>query len=36
MRGIRLYVEKENARAQSTYLSLRMDMTHYLLMEEEF
>ncbi|MFK8030365.1 MAG: GNAT family N-acetyltransferase [Gammaproteobacteria bacterium] len=34
--GIRLYVEKENTRAQATYLSLGMDMTHYLLMEEEF
>lgn len=34
--GIRLYVEKENARAQSTYLSLGMDMTHYLLMEDVF
>lgn len=34
--GIRLYVEKENTRAQSTYLSLNMDMTHYLLMEDIF
>ncbi len=34
--GIRLYVEKENTRAQSTYLSLDMDMTHYLLMEDVF
>ncbi len=34
--GIRLYVEKDNARAQSTYLSLGMDRTHYLMMEEIF
>lgn len=34
--GIRLYVEKDNLRAQQTYLSLGMDMTHYLIMEEEF
>lgn len=34
--GIRLYVEKDNERAQKTYLNLGMDVTHYLLMEEEF
>ncbi len=33
--GIRLYVENENRRAQSTYLSLGMDKTHYFIMEEE-
>ena len=35
-RGLRLYVERENSRAQSTYQSLGMDLTHYLVMEEMF
>jgi ribosomal protein S18 acetylase RimI-like enzyme len=34
--GIRLYVERDNAAAQATYLSLGMDETHYRLFEEEF
>lgn len=34
--GIRLYVEKDNVRAQQTYLALGMDMTHYQIMEVEF
>ncbi|MCB1644431.1 MAG: GNAT family N-acetyltransferase [Pseudomonadales bacterium] len=34
--GIRLYVEKENERARSTYLALGMSMTHYDLLEVEF
>jgi len=32
--GLRLYVERENLRAQNTYKSLGMDLTHYLVMEE--
>ena len=35
-RGLRLYVERENHRAQNTYKSLGMDLTHYLVMEEMF
>ena len=34
--GIRLYVERENTVAQSTYQALGMDETHYRLFEEEF
>ncbi len=34
--GIRLYVEKENVNALSTYVNLGMTETHYRLMEEEF
>ncbi|MEM7082641.1 MAG: GNAT family N-acetyltransferase [Pseudomonadota bacterium] len=34
--GIRLYVEKDNTRAQSTYTALGMATTPYLIMEEEF
>jgi len=34
--GIRLYVEKDNARAQRTYEKLGMIETEYRLMEEEF
>ncbi|MBX2867035.1 MAG: GNAT family N-acetyltransferase [Acidiferrobacterales bacterium] len=32
--GYRLYVEKENGAAQSTYASLGMHQTHYLMFEE--
>jgi ribosomal protein S18 acetylase RimI-like enzyme len=32
--GFRLYVERENARAQSTYASLGMKETHYRVFEE--
>ena len=32
--GIRLYVEKENERAQGTYVSLGMHETEYLLFEQ--
>jgi len=32
--GYRLYVEKENSVAQSTYASLGMNETHYLMYEE--
>ena len=32
--GFRLYVERENSRAQSTYLSLGMKETHYRVFEE--
>jgi ribosomal protein S18 acetylase RimI-like enzyme len=32
--ALRLYVERENLRAQNTYKSLGMDLTHYLVMEE--
>ena len=31
--GLRLYVEKHNAAAQSTYASLGMNMAEYLVME---
>lgn len=34
--GCRLYVEKENTVAQSTYSALGMTETHYKLFEEEF
>lgn len=34
--GLRLYVEKENLRAQQTYEDLGMLKTHYLLFEKEF
>jgi GNAT superfamily N-acetyltransferase len=33
-RGLRLYVERENHRAQNTYKMLGMNLTHYLVMEE--
>jgi ribosomal protein S18 acetylase RimI-like enzyme len=36
VRGLRLYVEGANQRAQDTYGSLGMDMTGYRVMEEEF
>jgi ribosomal protein S18 acetylase RimI-like enzyme len=32
--GFRLYVERENARAQETYRALGMKQTHYLVFEE--
>jgi GNAT superfamily N-acetyltransferase len=32
--GFRLYVEKENSRAQKTYASLGMSETHYRMFEE--
>jgi ribosomal protein S18 acetylase RimI-like enzyme len=31
--GVRLYVEKDNSRARSTYLALGMTTTHYDLLE---
>jgi len=34
--GLRLYVEKENLRAQQTYLKMGMKQTDYRLFEEEF
>lgn len=34
--GIRLYVEKDNHRAQRTYVKLDMIETEYRIMEEEF
>ena len=34
--GLRLYVEKENSRAQQTYLNAGMEETDYRLFEEEF
>lgn len=34
--GLRLYVEKDNLNAQSTYEKLGMNPTHYLIFEEEF
>lgn len=34
--GIRLYVEKDNARAQGTYAGLGMSMTNYQVMQVEF
>jgi ribosomal protein S18 acetylase RimI-like enzyme len=34
--GLRLYVEKDNHRAQQTYEDLGMHKTHYLLFEKEF
>ena len=33
--GFRLYVEKENARAQAVYEKLGMKQSHYLMYEEE-
>lgn len=33
--GVRLYVEKSNDRARSTYLALGMEQTHYDLLEVE-
>ena len=33
--GFRLYVEKENERAQRVYEKLGMERTHYLMFEEE-
>jgi len=32
--GFRLYVERENSRAQATYSALGMKQTHYLVFEE--
>lgn len=32
--GFRLYVERDNARAQATYRAAGMEQTHYLLYEE--
>jgi ribosomal protein S18 acetylase RimI-like enzyme len=32
--GFRLYVERENSRAQATYRALGMKQTHYLVFEE--
>jgi ribosomal protein S18 acetylase RimI-like enzyme len=32
--GFRLYVERDNARAQATYRAAGMEQTHYLLFEE--
>jgi ribosomal protein S18 acetylase RimI-like enzyme len=34
--GVRLYVERENARAQATYASVGMHEAHYLLYEVDF
>jgi GNAT superfamily N-acetyltransferase len=34
--GLRLYVEKHNAHAQATYLTLGMDMASYDLLERSF
>ena len=34
--GLRLYVERENARAQQTYRRLGMQQTHYLLFEDDW
>jgi ribosomal protein S18 acetylase RimI-like enzyme len=34
--GIRLYVERDNARARRTYESLGMDMTDYRVMQSMF
>ncbi len=36
IRGLRLYVERENARAQSTYVALGMRETDYRMFELEF
>lgn len=36
VRGLRLYVEEENHRAQKTYASLGMERTHYLMYEVIF
>lgn len=35
-RGIRLYVEKDNAGARQTYQALGMDQTHYRMYEIDF
>jgi RimJ/RimL family protein N-acetyltransferase len=35
IRGFRLYVEKENERAQRVYEKLGMERTYYLMYEEE-
>ena len=35
-RGLRLYVERENAVAQATYQAMGMSLTHYRLMEVMF
>jgi len=32
--GVRLYVERDNARAQQTYASLDLQQTHYLMYEK--
>jgi GNAT superfamily N-acetyltransferase len=34
--GLRLYVERDNARAQQTYASLGLAATHYAMWEHEF
>ncbi len=34
--GLRLYVEKENTRAQATYAALGMEPAHYSLYQREF
>lgn len=34
--GLRLYVERDNLRAQRTYRRLRMDESHYLMYESPF
>jgi GNAT superfamily N-acetyltransferase len=34
--ALRLYVEKNNQAAQSAYVNLGMEMSHYLVMEEMF
>jgi GNAT superfamily N-acetyltransferase len=34
--GLRLYVERDNARAQASYRRLGMDGTHYLMFEAAF
>jgi ribosomal protein S18 acetylase RimI-like enzyme len=34
--GLRLYVERDNQRAQRTYAALGMDETAYRLFEQEF
>jgi ribosomal protein S18 acetylase RimI-like enzyme len=34
--GLRLYVERDNARAQATYASLGMHAAHYSMWEREF
>lgn len=36
VRGLRLYVENDNARAQSTYAALGMADAHYRVFEDEF
>jgi GNAT superfamily N-acetyltransferase len=34
--GLRLYVERDNMRAQTTYRRVRMDASHYLMFERPF